>query len=315
MLPHLEVVNLDFFRGSIQTLNRRFGDVLVEIPEYLTERANKHQDGVENILSHYTQVDFYTSFQDQIGIPVVSCRRYERDYSVLLDKFRRLRGQFDKIAVRCFVHQPLFTRIQEQNLTSLFENLRNEDIIFLDILRFSGIEQRQVRKLRRILEIMSHLAPESETYVLCALSPDLHNYGPLLTKILDLDGFGDYSTTHRFESGGGGGALTRIIRYYYSSSHELMRFEHETSYLVAAQELTDTDYWNSNLSRGHLGYCNVCNEIHNNQHSNDHVYWKRYRIVHYIKSIVNETLPSISGAEPRDLDMNGYDRISRRRGI
>ena len=315
IFPHLEVVNLDLFRGNIQAVNRRFEDVLVELPEYLTERANKHHDGVRNILNQYEQVDFYMNFRDQIGIPVLSCRESQRNYSVLVDRFRRLRDQCDKIAIRCFIHLPVLTAVQLRNLTLLFEDLRNEDIILFDILRFLRIEGRQIRKLRRILKTMSHHAPESEAYVLTTLGSDLHNYGPLLTNILDLNGFGDYSTISRFEPSGGGGAPRRIIRYYYSFSHELMHFEHETSFLAAAQELTGSSSWASNLSRDHLDYCTICNEIHNNLHRNDYIYWKRYRIVHYIKSIVNETLPSISGADPRALDTDGYATISKKRGI
>lgn len=315
MLPHLEVANLDLFRRNIQAINSRFGDVLVELPEYLAERTNKHQESVQNILNQYEQVDFYTNFQSQIGIPVVSCMKSRRDYSVLLDRFRSLRDQFDRVAVRCFVYQPVLTITQLRNLTSLFEDLRNEDIILFDILKFLRIERRQIQKLRRILETMSYLAPESDAYILNALCSDLHNYGPLLANILDLNGFGDFSTTRRFEASGGRGALPKIIRYYYSSSHELIRFEHDTSYLVAVQDLTNSSYWDNNVSGGHLGYCNVCNEIHSNQHNNAPVYWKRYRIVHYIKSVVNETLPSIPGTDPRSLDIDGYDRISRRRGL
>lgn len=315
MLPHLEVVDLSFFQGNIQTINRRFGDVLMELPEYLTERANKYRDDVADILNQYGQVGFYTSFQDQVGIPVISCRKSQRNYSVLLDRFERIRDQFDEVAIRFFIHRPLLTRVQEQNLASLFEDLRNKDIVLFDILRFSGIEQRQVRKLRQMLETISNLAPECEVYILNAFGSDHHNYSPLITNILDLDGFGDYSTIPRTEPKSGGGVPTKIIRYYHSSDHELVHFTHDTSFLVAAQELTNSSYWDDNVSRGHLDYCNVCDEIRNNRHNNTYKYWKRFRIVHYIKSIVNDTLPSIPGSNPRDLDVNGYDRISRRRGI
>lgn len=155
---------------------------------------------------------------------------------------------------------------------------------------------------------MSNIGKENnlEIFVLNAFEPfDLrHNFGPIFSYRYDLDGFGDFATEKRFPPAGGR-AQRRIIRYYYWDRYLLKEIA-RTSYHSAASQLRASSYWTNHAY--HIPSCNVCREVDNHRYNEGHSYWKRFRILHYLNSITNETRQqSASAVSDEDLDPDGYD--------
>jgi len=127
----------------------------------------------------------------------------------------------------------------------------------------------------------------------------------------------DFATEKRFPPAGGR-AQRRIIRYYYWDRFMLKEIARR-KYHFAADQLKKSRYWANHTS--HISSCNACTEVQNNLYNEGHVFWKRFRILHYLNSILNETKQQFSLAtSSEDLDPDGYDlvynigesRVSRR---
>ena len=162
---------------------------------------------------------------------------------------------------------------------------------------------------------------KNEIYILNAFdydgSNDTHNYSPLISKELNTSGFGDFATIPRYEAGGGSGAQTKKIRFYNYNNNTLMHFIHESSFQGALQEFKQTQYWQEieNGEENHLGICNHCRSIEQETYNNSQTWWKKYRIMHYINSILSHTLPNISKYDnPEDFDPDGYNDIVKKTG-
>jgi len=280
LIPLLEVINeqnLPYFHNK---LKRKYGEVWVDLPYYLAEWSNKSQEDVENLKKKYISAPekFFSNNKNYIGIPVVSAPLSD-DFDFERKTYNLLKKKWSKIAVR--VRVPTIDIGSEPRISSSFKNLindmRNEDILLLDIFQFITIEAQIISNIDWMKDKTQKKA--IKIYILNAFETNKensHNYGPLLVKHFSVEGFGDFAAEERIKKGGMP-SKTRKIRYYIPSDHTLRFF--------TAKKTTKYYLFKEGGS-----------------------YWKRFKMLHYLWCVVNETAIQFSGAKTaEDLDPDGYD--------
>lgn len=308
--PLIEVVSIDIFSRFASLLRRKYGEVMVDFPLYLLESGNRFYESVQDLRTQYPNpISFFQAFKSSIDIPVISASHTGiLDYGVESSFVQNMKKDFGKLAVRARV--PTFDLSRTPTILDSYQSLLNSmdknDILLLDVFSMSGIENQ----INLNLELMSRLGKEKnlELFVLNAFEPfeSRHNYGPIFSYRYGLDGFGDLATERRFPLAGGR-AQKRIIRYYYWDRYILMEIAN-VNYHSAASQLRNSSYWVNHAH--HIPSCNVCNEVNNNFYNEGHSYWKRFRILHYLNSITNETRQQYTSAtSDEDLDPDGYDTL------
>lgn len=306
--PLIEVVDVGIFRRFATSLRRKYGEILVDFPLYLLESSNKFFESIQELSRRYSnQTSFFQSFQSLIDIPVVSASQMGiLDYNAERSILQNMKQHFERLAVR--VRVPTFDLSRAQTILgsyqSLLATMTEADLLLFDVFSMSGVENQ----INLNLELMSRLGKEKnlELFVLNAFEPfDLrHNYGPIFSYRYDLNGFGDLATEKRFPPAGGR-AQRRIIRYYYWDRYMLKEIA-RTNYHLAALQLRNSPYWANHAH--HIPSCNVCGEVNNNRYNEGHSYWKRFRMLHYLNSITNETRKQFTLAtSDEDLDPDGFD--------
>lgn len=308
--PLIEVINSNIFNSFTRLFRKKYGEVLVDFPLYLLEASNKFFDSVQSLYDQYQdQISFFQAFRGLIDIPVVSANHEGiLDYGIEEKILQEVKQDFDKIAVR--VRVPTFELRNAPTVLgsyqSLLSNMEENDILLLDVFNVTGVENQIQMNLKQMSGLVKD--QDLEVFVLNAFEPfDLrHNFGPLFSRAFSFDGFGDFATEKRFPPAGGR-AQRRIVRYYYWDRY-LLREIARTSYELAVGQLQRSNYWANHAS--HVSSCNVCSEVQNNHYNEGHIFWKRFRILHYLNSIINETKQQFSAAvSDEDLDPDGYDLI------
>lgn len=322
IFPLVEVVDQEEFVENINIIEEKFGDIMVDLPLYLSERTesnNKHRNDVREILERHGSVDingqtnFYLSEENSI-IPVVSTFSHDIDYDNLISGFNSLENEFERIAIRIFVFSRGMTDDQIENLNQLANSIRNEDILLLDLLEFEDVMEPVISNISEINNIFQH----NNTYLLNAfdveIDRDVHNYTPVLAKSFGFNGFGDFATIPRWEGGYGyGGPGRRIIRFYAYNDNRLVHFVHEDDFTDAVGFLKDSIYWEDAQDDNHPDNCNYCNHVDNDNFNRGPTWWKKYRIIHYINSIYYHTFPEMDRyTDPEDFDMDGYHDINKK---
>lgn len=308
--PLIEAINENIFNRFAGLLRRKYGEIMVDLPLYLLEKSNKFFESVQELSNRYrNQMVFFQKFKSLIDIPVVSASQTGiLDYKIEENILQNVKEEFERVAVR--VRVPTFDLERAPTTLSSYKSLlgtmEDNNLLLLDVFNIMGTEYQ----IRLNLQLMSALGKEQnlEVFVLNAFKPfDLgHNFGPLFSYLFDLDGFGDFATEKRFP-GAGGRAQKRIIRYYHWDRFMLKEIA-RINYHLAASQLKNSNYWINHSA--HFSSCNVCNEIQNDIYNEGHLFWKRFRILHYLNSISNETRQQFSQAtSAEDLDPDGYDLI------
>jgi hypothetical protein len=325
IFPLLEIVDKKFFNDNTDKIKDRFSKgVLVELPPYLTDRGNKYFGGVINLLEGLDgdtrilrQTDFYKKNKDRINIPVISSSSIKLlSYKDLIDGFNDLKAHYPKIAVRIFIRSVELTDTNIKHLEDLMTLLRKDDIILLDVVEFDGVEQHILNNLEKIIDIIpKEKIPNS--FILNAFDAtgdwrvDVHHYAPLLAKLNNLSGFGDFATMPRFEEEGGSNTSTSVIRFFSPWDSELVHFK-SNSFADAKVKLKNSGIWRTVRNDGHFTSCDSCREI-NNKDTEWKTFWKIFRINHHINSIMTKTIPSMTKYNnPQDFDMDGYNNIFKK---
>jgi len=144
------------------------------------------------------------------------------------------------------------------------------------------------------------------------IKKNCHNYGPLLTKYFSVKGFGDFATDERFRAKTTKHYDTRIVRYYIPTEYLLKFFKatNTRDYEDAKNILVNSTYWNTISNLSHQQRCKKCYEVANNKHKRSPTYWKKFKILHYLSCITNETVKQFSNVvNAEDLDPEGYNTI------
>lgn len=285
--------------------------LMVDFPRYLSTRSTKFDD-LEDFLSDYNDepIEFFDENSSEIDVPIASQSTTDLlDYGELVGVFTDLQDGYSSAGVRIFVDGAKLTDEQLRDLDNIAEELRPSDYVLMDVIQIGGWEGRLKENLRTI----RGKAPEStETFVLNAFQPrqsdEAHNYGPVVTSELSLDGFGDFVLESRFPPGGGGANdPDRIIRHYDEEGFEIQNFRAD-SYGEAYLALQDSDYFDPE----HCVFCGTMGDAA--RRTEGHNFWKVNRMGHYIQSILDDTLEMMEDYDAEDLDMDGYEDLEKRPG-
>jgi len=321
LLPLLEVIDDGVWDRYYYELNRRFGAVYVELPLYLNERRNKWWNEGDNKCRNINDqncVDFFSNNDHRLDIPVVSWGHNDRnirlDFSAETQLLSNVKDNFDHVGLR--IGLPSYD-IQSLPLTStslinLLGSLDSSDTLFIDIFSVGSLIQQRLSNLTYVLRNIPSTV--DNIYILNAFEPDhmSHNYGPYLARHFNIRGFGDFATEHRFPAKmkrpPDAEPYRRNIHYYNWNRFELYTFSEYDSYKRAAAVMRSSGIWQSNAA--HLQNCPACVRVENDDYNNWTVYWKEFRIKHYIYSILNETRLNVNDTRTaEDLDPIGHDNV------
>jgi len=312
IIPLLEVINEVHLSNFYPKLKRKYGEVWVDLPYYLSEHSNKFQESVDGLITSYksSPATFFLTHKNNLDVPVVSAPdSYSFDSERAI--YNSIKDEFYKIAVRVRVPTVDITTAMESSLKQLVNAMRIEDVLLLDVFQFSSVESQVTSNIKK----MNNIAQQKNigVYVLNAFETfqaNCHNYGPLLTAYFSLVGFGDFATEERFKPARAWGGRASIIRYYVPSSYDLWFCKEKAGYDSAKGKLVKSGHWANTSTTQHRSRCTVCDEVNKNKHNKDHIYWKRFKILHYLNCIANEMITQhvpVNTAE--DLDPDGYNTI------
>lgn len=201
--------------------------------------------------------------------------------------------------------------VSSNSYTELVRDIPGGSLILLDVPEVSGNESVVANNVR----LMSRQASEHghDTYILNAFDPGpaAHNFGPYLAFDSGSKGFGDLATERQWPALGGGGYPTAIIRYYDFERHYLEEFRDPLAgYEPALQRLVRSSMWQNHST--HRISCPACTAVEQGDYQLSNAYWKRFRVRHYISSILNETKPQFRAVRnPQDLDPDGHEVVVR----
>jgi len=261
----------------------RAGDeVLVELPQYLTEQENKYEDAVTELVNRHGSIpEFYRSEVSEEYIPVVSGPGEPVDYSEHLSMYRDLRADFDRLAIRLILRHPTepLTDRQRETLAELADEVRESDIVLFDFGENSVADP--------ILDDIRHLSglfENSENAVLNAFDayddqPD--NHSPRIADEIGAFAFGDFGIGHRFKPSGGFNPPSVSHRHYHPNHSTVAVFEGD-DYEEAATELREWVDWDGT-------HCESC-QLAANTNNYDPNTWSRIKMGHYFHSVLRNQI-------------------------
>lgn len=313
IIPLAECIREDYLRNYYNRLKNKFGEVWVELPYYLTEQSNRHHKYAKIISQRYVNnpEQFFINNKAYVDIPVVSAP-FSYNFDTERDTLNKLKSEFDKIAVRVRVPEINITPTMKTSFNNLLKDMRKSDILLLDVFRFSSIESQIIGNINKMNSTVkdSNIA----VYILNVFetkNENCHNFSPVIAYYFDMLGFGDFATEERYKGKGGGGHVTVKIRYYDPYEFTLWFFTAlKGGFSVAKQSLINSVYWSKVSTTTHQNFCNPCSEVAQGLSKNDQSYWKRFKIIHYINCLVNETATRYTSSRtPEDFDPEGYNLI------
>lgn len=252
--------------------------VMVELPRYLTERANRYAEPVTRLIGRNGGVEaFYQNHSTNIDIPVVSGSIDPVDYSEYQPAYEALESEFDKIALRLFLrdYADSLTGDQKGTLENLGESVRNDDIVLFDLY--------DTRVNETVVDDLSYLADLFEANQKAVLNafdayndyPD--NQSPHIADDIGASAFGDFGINQRFKPRDGGPPAKVYHRHYLPNESTVEFFEGD-SYEGAAAELTDWSEWD----RSHCDGCRRADRTTNFDANT----WSQIKMQHYFSSVI-----------------------------
>lgn len=271
-----ELDNLDVYQDASDEL-------LIDIPEYLTQEENELDEPVEALLDEFGKpIKFLNHFQEKIPVPVLSGTLSNPiTYHQYLSMYRDVSSNFDKVALRLFLRPTELIEAQREDLQLLAETINEEDIILLDLLEVAQLEPGD--QGRETIQYICNLFPNQTTVILNAFSSykgKNYNFGPEVARDIAADGFGDFAINYRFPQNVQLGHIdTRIIRQYSPTESRVFEFRGE-GYEGAFQELEAWELWDPE-------HCEFCRRA-SAENTEYLPFWKRVRMGHYISSALTQ---------------------------
>lgn len=306
LLPLVEVTRKGVDLVNFQSVR---GQLLVDFPRYLSDRSTVFSEDLDELLEEYNEnnIAYFRQNEDRVDIPVLSATTTEPVvYRGILDAHRDLHAEYSQIAVRPFITRGDFDETQKQNLESLLEELRPDDILLLDVIDIADFDGQLYENLQWLI----NRSEQSAVYLLNAFEPQdgqAHNLGPVLTQDLKIEGFGDFVTDPRYPTGGGGSDEERssILRQYDPSQYQVEGFKAST-YAEALDDAKSKELFDAD-------HCNFCSDMDSEDREWSMI-WKVYRMGHYIATNLEETLIDMENLNPEVLDEPGYRFVRNRIG-
>jgi hypothetical protein len=276
-LPMVEILSEDDF-DNLELFRSLSSQVLVDVPYYLAERTNKHQDSVAELLSEYSNVAELFNNKDLSETPVLSYSDQRPiNYGEYVTLYKQLSGDFDRTALRLFISNRGFTDDQLEALENLQSVVSADDILLFDLVDTGGLDEGGTTRSK-----INGLIQRFDTgtkIILNAFQPyqdENVNYGPRLAKATGANGFGDFVVNRRIERNVPIGDVNKHIRHYFPSEAEVNKFEGE-DYDEAQAKLHNEPKWDGT-------HCDYCRQADNE--SGHHPFWKRVRMGHYLESVL-----------------------------
>jgi len=253
--------------------------LMTELPQYLTDRSNKYQDDVAELIDVHGGVEgFYLDNADRIEIPVVSGPLDPVDYSHYEPAYRTLSSEFDQVALRLLLTDfgNELTGDQKQVLERLSETVTDDDIVLFDLVDVGTSEE-----LRSDLQYLANLFAGTQRAVLNAFNayddqPD--NQSPHLADEVGVSGFGDFGINQRFKPDGSGGPSTVKHRHYHPGESTVAFFPAD-NYEEAQEALQSWSEW----ERSHCDGCRRASRTSNYDVNT----WSQIKMTHYVSSVLN----------------------------
>ncbi len=287
--PLLEVTDV----ADLEDLGRyeAVGDVLmVEVPRYLTDRPNKHNVQVEELLDTYgSPTAFYLDRADRIEIPVVSGSIEPVDYAEYLPAYESLAGTFDRVAIRLMIDDPAesLSSAARDRLRTLAEATRAQDLVLFDVL--DAYVGRPLIKDLRWLTAVFRSNMTGVLNVFDAYDGFPENETPRIADAVGATAFGDFVINQRFKPDGGGAPETVSHRHYHPEAAEVELFTGD-DYGAVADELTAWEEWD----RAH---CDACRRADRTTNTDPNT-WAQIKMHHYLASVIHgdgERTPRLPG--------------------
>jgi hypothetical protein len=255
---------------------------MVDLPIYLTERANAYDEPVSELVEEYgSSTNFLHKEADRIPIPVISGSIDPPDYAAYLPAYRTLEEEYDRIALRLMLTDfgIELTDDQKDSLEELAEELRDRDIVLFDLVD-NGVRD----ELKTDLRYLANLFENNLTGVLNAFDAyngHPENQSPHLAEEFEASAFGDFGINQRFKPDGGG-APANVKHRHYHPNHSTVEFFEGNDYIEAQEELTSWSEWN----RSHCDGCRRAGRTSNNDPNT----WKQIKMTHYFSSVLAEEI-------------------------
>lgn len=256
--------------------------LMTELPQYLTDRANKYNTAVSELIDEYGNVaNFYLDNSDKVEIPVVSGPLDPVDYSYYQPVYEDLSDAFDRVALRLLMTD--FTEElsgdQKQSLEDLADNVTDDDIVLFDLVD-TGVREPLKNDLRYLANLFSS-NPGAVLNAFDAYNDQPDNQSPHLADEIGVSGFGDFGINQRFRPDGDGGPQRVKIRHYHPN-HSTVEFFEGEDYDEAADDLFAWSEWD----RSH---CDGCRRADRTSNSDVNT-WTQIKMEHYISSVLNNEI-------------------------
>ena len=295
IFPLIELKNRED-RGELDSYRDLTDRLMIEFPHHLLYSDNKYSDDVEELIDEYSgEVDLYADVLEGDEIPVVSSSAQRpMDYGDYLGRYRALKDEYNPVAIRLFIRGAKLDKRQKAVIKGLFSELRDTDIVLLDLVDVAGMDHRAYSNLEWARSQLSN----QECFVLNAFkyTESNHNYGPIAAQDLNASGFGDYAINMRFPQEMNFAPPTKYIRLYDSETHDIHNYG-GANYEEALDEVLDSGDWDPSDSP-------FVKKAFNNPNL-DPSTWKRIRMGHYMWEVTTDTLSRMTTDTGSDLDEKG----------
>jgi hypothetical protein len=273
--------------GNLEAYRQAGGKVVVDVPEYLTQtkEPNGLTEDVDEMLEGRDPVEILNDYIDEIDIPVISgTLNSPYDYSELVERYRGVSEDFERVAVRPFIPSGGLSSSQISGLEELHQIIGNEDLVLLDYVESGNLSTSDPG--RKNLIKAASIFSENERTILDAFNVyegQNYNFGPAVARAAGVEGFGDFAVDQRFppEDYPPMGAIeTRSIRHYDFDEREIRKFQGEgfNGPGSAFDQLSSWDKWDPS-------HCEFCREAGSSS-SEGMGTWKKIRMGHYIESVM-----------------------------
>lgn len=222
---------------------------------------------------------------------------------------------YKKLAYRIFIGTEKLTDLGK--VDNFVKVLRDGDSLLLDNISFEDSIECFLQNIRILLNRLEKENKAINVYVL-NLFPiqgfhnpmaTSHNYGPLIVKVMGLQGFGDMMIELRFSPVGrrsSGARTTGYIKIYDYQMHDLLEIRYNRQVQTPLEAVKGNDKAKS-IMNDHYPRCGFCKGFLNDPTVDQ----KDYRNGHYLSSIINDVLPAlVKFNDPHDIDMEGVEKIS-----
>lgn len=313
--PFIEIID-DNYMNNIPDYASKYHEVFVDLPRYLIDRDNKHNDDVTQLASSYSNNPsrFHLQQSNQNYTPVISGTLDPIAHSDFDQFIQNLSSDFDRLATRFFVPIDKYTNQQKQEIRDALQELRAVDRVIADVPDVDNLSNG----VRPNIEFLKQEISGQELFVSDIFEPRNgvnYNYSLVMAKYIDADGICDFTLEPRFPQDIPPEAFANIpkrIHHYKTQNHGTTTTEDSDHYVNVVEKMLQ----NGDLDPAH---CPACDDLHDEYQtvrtssSRTDIgtnFVKQKRINHYVYSLLDDEFRDMASAtDAQSFDPNGYADI------